>query len=56
MGLVRMYRVLSGFRFAFHLLEVLPLSVKLRTNDLYLVDGFRSIAEFAWWAETVRVW
>lgn len=50
-----MYRPLTGFRFGFHLLKVLPFSVELGADDLDLVDGFRGIAEFAWWAETVRI-
>ena len=34
---------------------MLAFSVEFCADDLYLVDCFRRVAEFAWWAETVRV-
>ena len=45
----------GGFRFRFHLLQMLTFRVKFRAYDLHLIDCLRRVAEFAWWTEPVRV-
>jgi len=45
----------GGFRLSLHLLHVLTFRVEFCADDLHLIDCLRCVAEFAWWAETVRV-
>ena len=40
----------------FHFLEMLVLRVKLRSDNLHLVDGFGCVAEVAWWPKPFGAW